>query len=53
MLVVAFMTNDRQVYHSFVYLVDFVQFLPRTNLFFGGTFEDLSGRDKPSALAKC
>ena len=44
-LVVAFTTNDRQVYQSFVYLVDFVQFLPRTN-FFGDAFEDLSASDK-------
>ena len=35
----AFTTNDRQVYHSFVYSVDFVQFLPRTN-YIGGAFED-------------
>ena len=44
-LVLAFMTNDRQVYHGFVYSVDFVQFLSGTNLV-GGAFEDLSASDK-------
>ena len=43
--VVAFTTNDRQVYHGFVYSVDFVQFLSGTNLV-GGAFEDLSASDK-------
>ena len=41
----AFTTNDRQVYHSFVYSVDFVQFLPRTN-YIGGAFEDFSASAK-------
>ena len=46
-LVVAFTTDEWQVYHGFVYLVGFVQFLPKTNSF-GGGFEDLS----PSASEK-
>ena len=37
---VAFTTNDKQVYHSFVYLVDVAKLLPGTN-FVCGTFENL------------
>ena len=44
-LVVGFTTNDWQVYHNFVYLVDFVQVLPETN-FIGRAFEDLSASAK-------
>ena len=56
-LVVAFTTNDRQVYHGFVYSVDFIQFLSGTNLV-GGASEDLSASDKicqvaTNHLAKC
>ena len=32
-------TNDRQVYHGFVFSVDFVQFWPGTN-FVDGALED-------------
>ena len=50
-------SNDRQVYHGFVYSVDFVQFLSGTNLV-GGASEDLSASDKIcqvaiNHLAKC
>lgn len=31
MLVIAFTTNDQQVYHGFVCLFNFVQFSPGTN----------------------
>ena len=56
---VAFTKNDKQVYHSFVYLVDVTKLLSGTN-FVCGTFENLfvsakklSSRDKISALVKC
>ena len=29
---VAFTTNDKQVHHGFVYLVDFAKLLPETNV---------------------
>ena len=45
MLVVAYTTSDCQVYHGFVYLFYFTNFLPGTN-FVHGAFENLS------ALAK-
>ena len=37
---VAFTTNEKHVYHSFVYLVDVAKLLPGTN-FVCGTFENL------------
>ena len=56
---VAFTKNDKQVYHSFVYLVDVTKLLSGTN-FVCGTFENLfvsakklSSRDKISVLVKC
>ena len=52
MLVLAFATNNPQVSNGFVYLpvVDFVQFLPRTN-FFGSVFKDLSALAKSFQVA--
>ena len=41
----AFTTNDEQVYHSFVYLVDVAKLLTGTN-FVCGTFENLSASAK-------
>ena len=42
---VAFTTNDKQVYHIFVYLVAFNKLLPGTN-FVGGAFEKMSASAK-------
>ena len=46
----SYTTNDWQVYHGFVYLVNFAKFLPGTN-FVGGAFEDLSASAKICQVA--
>ena len=42
MFVVAYTTNDRQVYHGFVYSVDFAKFFLTETNFVSNAFEDLS-----------
>ena len=56
---VAYTTIDGELYHGFVYLVDFTKFLTWDKFFWHYIWrfvcfgQNLSRRDKPSALIKC